>query len=195
MTQTVLPFKLEITEEKLTAHAGLAIFGEFVHARGILPEVYRAWRGPASGAGNAPSQKVEPLLLMRQGGGRTLEDLRVIRNDAALCELMGIEEIPCSDAVGDWLRRQGRGEGLSGLAVVRQLVVRRTLHRDTATEYTLDIDATQIVAEKEEAKMTSKGERGYMPIVGHLAENGLIAGEEFRQGNDAPGGRNLEFIK
>jgi len=34
-----------------------------------------------------------------------------------------------------------------------------------------------------------------MPIVGHLAENGLIIGEEFRQGNDAPGARNLEFIK
>ncbi len=61
--------------------------------------------------------------------------------------------------------------------------------------YTLDIDATQIVAEKERAKMTYKGERGYMPIVGHLAENGLIIGEEFRQGNDAPAARNLEFIK
>jgi len=27
MIQSVLPFKLEITEEKLTAHAGLAVFG------------------------------------------------------------------------------------------------------------------------------------------------------------------------
>src|SRR5271169_5727364 len=79
--------------------------------------------------------------------------------------------------------------------LVRQLVVRRALNRDTITDYTLDIDATQIVAEKEGAKMTYKGERGYMPIVGHLAENGLIIGEEFRQGNDAPAARNLEFIK
>lgn len=195
MTQTVLPFKLEITEEKLTAHAGLAIFGEFVHATGILAEVNGALRGPGSGAGYMPRQYVEPLMLMLQGGGRTLEDLRVIRNDTALCELLGMQELPSSDAVGDWLRRQGRGEGLSGLAVVRQVVVRRTLNQDAATEYTLDIDATQIVAEKEEAKMTYKGERGYMPIVGHLAENGLIIGEEFRQGNDAPGARNLEFIR
>ncbi len=134
MTQKVLPFKLGITDEKLTAHAGLAVFGEFVHATGMLTEVNRALRGPGSGAGYKPSQYVEPLILMLQGG-RALEDLRVIRNDAALCELMGIEEMPSSDAVGDWLRRQGRGDGLSGLAVVRQLVVRRALNRDTTNDY------------------------------------------------------------
>ncbi len=108
---------------------------------------------------------------------------------------MGIEDIPSSDAVGDWMRRQGSGSGLVGLGVIRQLVVRRALKGDATTDYTLDIDATQIVAEKEAAKVTYKGERGYMPIVGHLAENGLILGEEFRQGNDAPGARNLEFIR
>jgi hypothetical protein len=195
MTQNVLSFKLEITEEKITANAGLAVFGEFVHATGILREVDRVLKGPGSGAGYKPSQYVEPLMLMLQGGGRALEDLRVIRNDIALCELMGIKEMPSSDAVGDWLRRQGKEEGLSGLAVVRQLAIRRALNLETTTDYTLDIDATQIVAEKEDAERTYKGERGYMPIVGHLAENGLIIGEEFRQGNDAPAARNLEFIK
>jgi hypothetical protein len=194
MTQTVLSFKLGSTEEKITAHAGLAVFGEFVHATGVLKEVDKALKVPGSGAGYMPSRYVEPLMLMVQGGGRTLEDVRVIRNDAALCELMGMEEIPSADAVGDWLRRQGKGRGLSGLGVVRQLIIRRTLKRDTITNYTLDIDATQIVSEKEEAKVTYKGERGYMPIVGHLAENGLIIGDEFREGNDAPGARNLEFI-
>lgn len=195
MTQNVLPFKLEITEEKLTAHAGLAVFGEFVHATAILRQVDKMLKGPGSAVGYKPSQYVEPLMLMLQGGGRSLEDLRVIRNDGALCELMGIEEVPSSDAVGDWLRRQGKGEGLAGLAAVRQLVVRRALNLSTLTDYTLDIDATQIIAEKEGAKITYKGEKGYMPIVGHLAENGLIIGEEFRQGNEAPGARNLLFIK
>jgi len=195
MTQTVLPFKLGITDEKITAHAGLAIFGEFVHATGILNEVDKTLKGPGSGAGYKPSRYVEPIMLMLHGGGRTLEDLRVIRNDVALCELLGIDEIPSSDAAGDWMRRKGKAEGLSGLGAVRRQVVRRTLNRDTTTEYTLDIDASQIIAEKEDAKMTYKGEFGYMPIVGHLAENGLIIGDEFREGNEAPGARNLEFIK
>jgi hypothetical protein len=30
MPQTVLPFKLEATDEQLTAHGGLALFGEFL---------------------------------------------------------------------------------------------------------------------------------------------------------------------
>ena len=34
-----------------------------------------------------------------------------------------------------------------------------------------------------------------MPIVGHIAENGLILGDEFREGNVTPATRNLAFIK
>jgi hypothetical protein len=61
--------------------------------------------------------------------------------------------------------------------------------------YTLDIDATGIIAEKESAKMTYKGYKGYMPIVGHIAENGLVLGDEFREGNMAPAAKNFEFLK
>ena len=43
--------------------------------------------------------------------------------------------------------------------------------------------------------MTCKGYPGYMPIVGNLAENGLAVGDGFREGNESPGSRNLEFIK
>ena len=34
-----------------------------------------------------------------------------------------------------------------------------------------------------------------MPIVGHIAENGLVLGDEFREGNVLPGSGNLAFIK
>jgi hypothetical protein len=43
--------------------------------------------------------------------------------------------------------------------------------------------------------MTYKGEIGYMPIVGHLGENGLVIGHEFREGNVSPFDRNLEFVQ
>ena len=69
------------------------------------------------------------------------------------------------------------------------------MKRDGLKGYTLDIDATGIEAEKRAAKMTYKGFPGYMPIVGHLAENGLAVGDEFREGNVAPATRNLAFIK
>jgi len=46
----------------------------------------------------------------------------------------------------------------------------------------LDVDASQIVAAKREAHKTYKNEKGYMPMLGPLAENGLIVHEEFREG-------------
>ncbi|WP_291997658.1 hypothetical protein [Candidatus Accumulibacter sp. ACC012] len=35
LAQTVLPFKVEATEERLTANAGLVLFGEFVRGVGL----------------------------------------------------------------------------------------------------------------------------------------------------------------
>jgi len=195
MPQSVLPFKLEITHERITSHAGLAVFGEFLKALGLSALVDRKLPAPGSEAGYLPSRYVEPLILMLHGGGGCLEDLRQIRQDAGLRDVLGMRELPSSDAVGDWLRRMGAGDGLKGLAGVAARMVRRALNRDEATDYTLDIDATQIVAEKAEAKWTYKGERGYMPIVGHLAENGLVIGDEFREGNQSPGAGNLDFIR
>jgi|GEM_PF-1394052 len=90
---------------------------------------------------------------------------------------------------------QGELDGLASLAVVNQQQIRRALKREPRTDYTLDLDATQIVAEKQEATWTYKGERGYLPMLGHLAENGLVIGEEFREGHEAPASRNLEFTQ
>lgn len=152
---------------------------------------------PGSAAGYAPWVHILPLILMLAGGGRTLEDLRVLRKDNGLRSLLQLEEMPSSDATGDWLRRMGSKEsdGLAGLQRAKRSLFRRLLRQDDRTAYTLDIDATQIVAEKREARYTYKGEKGYMPLVGHIAELGLVIGHEFRDGNAAPAARNLEFMQ
>jgi len=200
--QTVLPFKLAATDESLTAHGGLALFGEYLGATGVAGLIDHELPGPRSAAGYAASAHALPLALMLAGGGRTLEDLRVLRDDAGLRALLLLEEMPSSDATGDWLRRMGAregdaaaGAGLAGLQRVNRSVFRRMLRKDHRASYTLDIDATQIVAEKREARYTYKGEKGYMPLVGHIAELGLVADHEFREGNAAPAAGNLEFLK
>lgn len=40
-----------------------------------------------------------------------------------------------------------------------------------------------------------KGEKGYMTLVGHMAETGLVIGSEFREGEAAPAVGNLEFLQ
>ena len=113
------------------------------------------------------------------------------------CALPQLNEMPSSDATGDWLRRIGAKEsaGLVGLQHVNGSVFRLLLLSDEGVDYTLDIDATQIVAEKHEAHYTYKGEKGYMPMVGHIAELGVVIGHEFREGNAAPVAGNLEFLE
>src|SRR6516225_7771447 len=196
-SQTVLPFKLTASNESLTAHAGLVLFDEYLGAMGIAGLINHELPGAGSAAGYDPSAHVAPLVLMLAGGGRTLEDLRILRRDDGLRCVVGLDDMPSSDACGDWMRRMGANEsgGLAGLQRVNRCVFRRLLRADERTDFTLDIDATQIVAEKREARYSYKGEKGYMPMVGHIAENSLVIDHEFREGNAAPAARNLEFVQ
>jgi hypothetical protein len=173
----------------------LALLGEFAVGLGLNKALDRHLPKPGSGAGYLASEHVFPLVLMLNGGGRSLEDSRELRNDAGLREILPLKRMPSTDATGDWLRRSGSNGGLEGLGAVNRRTLKRGLKKGKEKGYTLDIDATGIESEKETAKMTYKGYPGYMPMVGHLAENGLIVGDEFREGNDSPGARNLEFLK
>ena len=183
-----------MTRDMVTPHAGLALLGEFAVGLGVLKSVDGSLPKPGSGAGYHPSEYIFPLILMLNGGGRSLEDTRQIRMDEGLREILPLKRIPSSDAFGDWLRTIGANGGLSALERVNRKLLKRAMTYDGITGYTLDIDATGIEAEKQTAKMTYKGFKGYMPIVGHLAENGLVLGDEFREGNVAPAARNLAFI-
>ncbi len=59
----------------------------------------------------------------------------------------------------------------------------------------LDLDAGQIMAEKERAQWSYQGEKGYMPLVGHVRElSGMLVHEEFREGNVSPGTRHVPFV-
>jgi hypothetical protein len=99
--QTVLPFKTEMTRDMITPHAGLALLGEFAVGVGLLKAVDRYLPTPGSGAGYNPSEYLFPLVLMLNGGGRSLEDTRQIRDDEGLRELLPLKRIPSSDACGD----------------------------------------------------------------------------------------------
>lgn len=195
LTQTVLPFKVEATEEMLTANAGLALFGEFMQGLGLHRWLAQEMPLPGSGRGYKAAAYVKPLVLMLTGGGRSLEDLRTLKADTALSALLKLDTLPSTDALGDWLRRTGAGEGLAGLDRINQRAVATRLRQLGITRHTLDCDASQIVAEKAAAEFTYKGEQGYMPMIGHLAETGVVIHDEFRDGNVAPATQNLEFIQ
>lgn len=197
--QTVFGFKLERTQEELTAHGGLALMAEYNHGLGLRRLVDRSLPEPGSHRGYAPSVFVDALVLMLQGGGRTLEDLRELERERGLMKLVGQPAIPDPDSVGDWLRRMGDPptgqKGLIGLGQVRDTLNQRILRRDGIKEYTLDADAMQIEAEKREAQWTYQGVKGYMPMLGFLFETGVCLFDEFREGNVPPLAGQLPFYQ
>ena len=70
---------------------------------------------------------------------------------------------------------------------VNKAVLKAALHH--CKKVTLDIDATEIVAHKAQAQWTYNKNKGFMPMVGHIAD------VDFRQGNVPPAKGNLAFIK
>jgi hypothetical protein len=188
--QTVFPFKIKTTKERLTAHGGLALMAEFNHGIGLRELTDQHLPAPGSNRGFDASKIVGAVVLMLQGGGRSLEDLRELKNEESLMKLIDQDDIPEPDTVGDWLRRMGdpkRGEaGLKGLDEVRGKINGRILRRDGIKEYTLDADAMEIIGEKADAFFTYKGNKGYMPMLGFLFETPICLYDEFREGNVAP---------
>ena len=81
LQQGRLPFKVEHTDELITPRSGLAFFAEVMRAFKIEDKVRRYFPEPGSNRGFEAWAYVGPLLLMMEGGGRHVEDLREIRDD------------------------------------------------------------------------------------------------------------------
>jgi hypothetical protein len=191
LPQLMLPIKLEKSRERLTSLSGLLVLEEQARALGVWAEVDRALEGPKSGRGYRPAEFVQALVWMLHGGGRRLEDLRELGAEREVLKELGLKAVPDAGTVGDWLRRQGK-RGVEGIDRVSRRLARRALESE-AGEVTLDVDATQIEAEKQEAAWTYLKVKGYMPLLGYA--NGICVGQEFRPGNMSPGAEVLEFAR
>ena len=108
-----------------------------------------------------------------------------------MLEEFGLEAVPDAGTVGDWLRRQGRTAAEAIQQVSRELVERCL--RQEPEEVVLDVDATEIEADKQEAQWTYNHVQGYMPLLGYV--NGVCVGHRFREGNQSPDAGILEFAQ
>jgi hypothetical protein len=90
ISQGIPRFKIEHTEEQITPRSGLALFAEVIRALDVRRKVEGHFPKPGSNRGYEAWSYIEPVLLMLEGGGRHIEDLREIRDDAALRQLAGM---------------------------------------------------------------------------------------------------------
>jgi len=193
MPQTLLNFKLQSTNEKLTPRTGVAILGEYL--KGMRLEKLCNSNLPKAKRNNGYSafEFIYPLILMLHSGGRFLEDIKEIRLDKALTTLLKIKNIPTASALSKYLNKHN-STGEDGMKAINKYYLKQFLKSNKDEELVLDIDATFIEAHKNTAKWSYKDAPGYMPMVGHI-NNGWVIDVDFREGNEAPASKNLEFIK
>ena len=196
INKSVLPFKLEISKESLTPHAGLILANEFHLGLGLHKLLNSTLPAPGSGRGYKPSRFVMPIVLTLQGGGRDINDIKVIANDNALRAVAHIDRVPDESTIGDWLRRTGaRQKAMNGLSQVNNEITRTMILSGKTSDFTLDVDATIIEAAKGDGTMAYEGTVGYQPLLGYLFENRILLHDEFRKGNESLKGGILDFLK
>lgn len=188
----ILPHNLSTTNQLLTSRGGLLSLATFMQKLNLSDIIDLHFTQPKTNRGFKPSVFVNSLVLMQHEGGIRLDDLKYLKKDTALIKLLGLKNIPQSDSVGNWLRRVGTG-GVKAISSINKELCRIAL-KDTKN-ITLDIDASEIISHKKDTQKTYKFNRGYMPMIGHIAEINHVIQTDFRADNVAPKTENLEFIK
>ena len=69
-----------------------------------------------------------------------------------------------------YLASPKNNRGFKPSVFVNSLVMKKIMEKEDITEYALDIDATEIIAEKQECSYTYKNNKGYMPMLGFYSK-------------------------
>ncbi len=191
---TILPYKLKTTKDQLTSRIGLLAVAQLLEKLDLSKRIDTVFPLPSSNRGINPSRYIQTLIMMQHEGCFHLDDVRHLESDTALKTLLGIKSHPKPTSIGDWLRKTGKHHATSlSLQKINKTLLAAALH--TVKKVTLDIDATEVIANKSSANWTYKSNKGYMPMLGHIAQTGQIVACDFRKGNQSPNSNNLEFIK
>lgn len=184
-------FKITRSKEKLSNRIGLPLIEEIIEHIDLRKAIDQKFPKPGSNRGIKASDYITTLVYMFIDGAVHLEDVNHLHSDEAFQEMLSEMQLPTSDAIGDWLRRVGSKQ------TERQLweVMQRLLAVVEKPGSILDIDATIIQSEKGDAERTYKGNYGYQPLLGIIAENGMVVGSDFREGNASPQSGLVELIE
>jgi hypothetical protein len=185
--QERLPFEYVIEEKQsqVTSAGGLPLVAETMTVLGVDDAVRSHLQfGKVQREFDALALVRATTLLMASGGD-CLDDVERLREDVALCELLGFrfpsagtlrnflydfhDEKLVEVADGKRARIPKESEPLKGLRQVVAAHIAAFSHRWGGTQATLDIDGTIIESHKKEALPHYLGGRGYQPVVAYWA--------------------------
>ena len=185
------PIKITRSNEKLSNRIGVPLIEELAGRLRLREKIDEKFGKPGSNRGIKANDYIMTLVYMFIDGALHLEDVRHLMNDEAFQEMLKETQLPTSDAIGDWLRRNGGKESETRMWEVMSGLLKSV----EKPGLILDIDTTIIESDKGDAQKTYKGNYGYHPLLGIIAENGMVVGSDFREGNESPQKGLVEFIE
>lgn len=190
--QTIPNFHIKITSDCITPKSGLLLFIKIFDEIGLSNLIDSLFPLPSSNRGIKARDYINSIVLMLLGGGKYLEDIREIKIDEGLKRLCGINKVPSPDSIARFLKDK---ENLKRLKVILEYLNKEIIKRSGINSFTLDVDATLIETEKNEAEMTYKGYKGNSVLLGFLPELDLCVCDDYREGSTHAGSYVLEQIK
>jgi hypothetical protein len=149
----ILPYKLATTNDKLTSRAGLLAIAQIIQSINLADTIDRSFPLPKSNRGFNPSTFLQTLILMHHEGSFHLDDVRHLNDDNALRTVLNLTHIPQASTLGNWLRKMGNNpEILKFWTRVNKTILKAALNK--CKGITLDIDATEIIANKKDEQRT-----------------------------------------
>jgi len=185
----VQSMRIGFTDQRLTAHGGLAVWTRFVTEAGLREKLAEVLpHAPTSPNAYDPVDTALGFIGGILCGADKLARVAHLAHDPAVAQVLGIEAVPSQSTLSRFFAACGRAacEELGGLHAwaLRTLPVR-------PEGYTLDLDSFALVHEDGQQEgvrvgYTRKGLKPcHRPIVAALAEVPLVANFWLRPGNTA----------
>jgi len=191
--QEAISVKVDETDAAVTNFPGVVPLANLAKRLGLFDDLDRLLPQKERDRGLSNSAAVFDLMCIALSGGGAIDDLAQLRQDGGLARLLG-REVMAPSTAHDFLRRV-RYDGLDALAQANQHMLAKLAKQTQTTTATLDCDASLFASSGGGARMSYKGERGYMPMLAFWDELGLVVHDDWRNGNASPGSDALAFLK
>jgi len=181
--------KIGFTDQKVSPHAGLSTFATFLHWHGWKSELEKVLPRRTSPNGGPAVAVALSFMVGILAGAKKLAQVAFLRGDPVLPPLLGIKKLVSPSALSRYFQKftsayqNNQCFGPLWRWCLAQLPTR-------PGGYTLDLDTTRLLHEDAHGKegvrtgYTPKGcRRCYHPLLGMIAEAGLVVGFWLRPGN------------
>jgi hypothetical protein len=187
--QGVASMRIGFTDQRLTAHGGLAAWSAYLAEVGLRGRLRAALpHAPRSGNAYDPTDTALGFLGGVLCGADKLAQVAHLAHDPALPEVLGIEAVPSQSTLSRFFAACGRGAS-EALGRVHAACLHDLPERPEG--YTLDLDAFSLVHEdgRQEGVRVGYTRKGlkpcHRPVLAALAEVPYVAHFWLRPGNTA----------